>query len=88
MTCRSCLARNTPWSHRFDEAMQVATHGRLANGRRPADGAGRRRSRFAGDLARSGGARGWLADNPGCIEALHRYAAFRAGEKNGLEDAD
>jgi hypothetical protein len=31
--------------------------------------------------------RGWLADNPGCIDALHRYAALRAREAGGLEDA-
>jgi hypothetical protein len=31
--------------------------------------------------------RGWLADNPGCIEALRRYAALRAREPDGLEDA-
>ena len=31
--------------------------------------------------------RGWLADNPGCIDALRRYAALRAGEADGLEDA-
>jgi hypothetical protein len=31
--------------------------------------------------------RGWLADNPGCIDALRRYAAVRANEEDGLEDA-
>ena len=31
--------------------------------------------------------RSWLADNPGCIDALRRYAALCAGEENGLEDA-
>jgi hypothetical protein len=31
--------------------------------------------------------RGWLADNPGCIDGLRRYAAIRATEENGLEDA-
>jgi hypothetical protein len=31
--------------------------------------------------------RGWLADNTGCIEALHRYAAIRATEADGLDDA-
>ncbi len=31
--------------------------------------------------------RGWLADNPGCVDALRRYAAIRATEADGLEDA-
>ncbi len=31
--------------------------------------------------------RGWLADNAGCIDALRKYAALRAGEQDGLEDA-
>ncbi len=31
--------------------------------------------------------RGWLADNPGCIDALRRYASLRAREPGGLEDA-
>ena len=31
--------------------------------------------------------RGWLADNAGCIEALRKYAALRAAEPDGLEDA-
>jgi hypothetical protein len=31
--------------------------------------------------------RGWLADNAGAIEALRKYAAIRAREAGGLEDA-
>ena len=31
--------------------------------------------------------RGWLADNAGCIDALRKYAALRAREQDGLEDA-
>ena len=31
--------------------------------------------------------RGWLADNAGCIEALHKYAALRTAQADGLEDA-
>ena len=31
--------------------------------------------------------RGWLADNAGCIDALHKYAVLRAAQADGLEDA-
>ncbi len=31
--------------------------------------------------------RGWAADNPGCIDALRKYAALRAAETDGFEDA-
>ena len=30
---------------------------------------------------------GWVADNAGCIEALHKYATLRAAETDGLDDA-
>ena len=79
--------KGAPWSRRFDEAMQIATIGdwQTAADRLTALAAEAPDSPVIWrDLATL---RGWLADNPGCIEALRRYAAIRAGEENGIEDA-
>lgn len=79
--------QDAPWKGRFDEAMQSASVGDWAT-------AVDRLAALAGDVPESPVVwrdlallRGWLADNVGCGEALHRYAALRASEENGLEDA-
>jgi tetratricopeptide (TPR) repeat protein len=79
--------KDAPWRPRFDEAMQMATMGDWQT-------AAERLTALAADVHDSSVIwrdlamlRGWLADNPGCIDALRRYAALRAGEENGLEDA-
>ncbi len=75
------------WRPRFDEAMQAATMGNWQT-------AAERLTALAADAPASAVIwrnlavlRGWLADNPGCIDALRRYAVLRAGEADGLEDA-
>jgi hypothetical protein len=79
--------QDAPWKGRFDEAMQSASVGDWG-------AAVDRLAALAGDVTDSpviwrdlALLRGWLADNAGCIEALHRYSALRANEENGLEDA-
>jgi len=79
--------KDAPWSRRFDEAVDIATLGDWQT-------AAARLTALAADVHDSpviwrdlAVLRGWLADNPGCIEALRRYATLRAGEENGLEDA-
>jgi tetratricopeptide (TPR) repeat protein len=79
--------KDAPWAPRFDEAMQIATMGDWQT-------AAERLTVLAAEVPDSSVIwrdlamlRGWLADNPGCIDALRRYAALRAGEEHGLEDA-
>jgi hypothetical protein len=79
--------QDAPWSGRFNEAMQAATLGDWA-------AAADRLTALAGEVTDStivwrnlALLRGWLADNAGCREALHRYAAIRSAEADGLEDA-
>jgi hypothetical protein len=79
--------KDVPWGHRFEEAMQLATVGDWQT-------AAAQLTALAADVPDSTAIwrdlavlRGWLADNPGCSEALRRYAALRAGEEDGLEDA-
>jgi hypothetical protein len=80
-------AKDVPWSVRFDEAMQLAA---IGDWQTAAD----RLTALAADAPNSpqvwrnlATLRGWLADNTGCVDALRRYAAIRAGEEGGLEDA-
>ena len=75
------------WGDRFDEAEQAMG---LADWQTGAE-------RFAALAADVPGEpviwqnlatlRGWLADNAGCIDALHKYATLRAAQADGLEDA-
>ena len=78
---------DVPWKDRFGEAVQPIALGDWLT-------AADRLGELAADVPDSPAVwrnlatlRGWLADNAGCIEALHRYAALRAGEEGGLEDA-
>ncbi len=75
------------WKDRFGEAMQAAA---LADWQTAAD----RLTALATEAPDEpvvwrnlATLRGWLADNPGCINALHKYAVLRAAEADGLEDA-
>ena len=78
---------DAPWHKRFDEAMQAVA---LGDWQTAADGL----TALAGEAPDAAAVwrnlavvRGWLADNAGCGEALRRYAAIRAKEADGLEDA-
>ena len=75
------------WKPRFDEALRPIGRG---DWRTAAD----RFAALAADVHNSPAIwrnlatlRGWLADNAGCIDALRKYAALRAREQDGLEDA-
>jgi hypothetical protein len=75
------------WKDRFHEAMQATS---LGNWRKAAD----LLTGLAADAPDSpilwrnlAATRGWLAENDGAIEAWRKYAALRAREPNGLEDA-
>ncbi len=75
------------WGGRFDEAMQAMA---MADWQTAAD----RLTALAADVPgepviwRSlATLRGWLADNAGCIDTLRKYAALRAAQADGLEDA-
>jgi hypothetical protein len=76
-----------PWENRFEEAEEAIAVGDWQKG---AD----RLDKLSAEVSDSSAVwrtlamlRGWLADNEGCIAALHKYAALRAGELDGLEDA-
>jgi hypothetical protein len=78
---------DVPWKDRFDEALRSISLGDWQT-------ATERLRALAADISdrpviwrNLAMLRGWLADNPGCIEALRRYASLRAGEPGGLEDA-
>jgi len=78
---------NAVWKDRFTEAMQAVA---LADWQAGAD----RLTALAADEPNEPAVwrnlamlRGWLADNPGAIEALRKYAALRAQQPEGLEDA-
>ncbi len=75
------------WGDRFDEAEQAMG---LADWQTAAE----RLTALAADVPDEpviwrnlATLRGWLADNAGCIDALRRYAALRAAQADGLEDA-
>jgi hypothetical protein len=75
------------WKARFDEAMQALI---VADWQTAAD----RFTALAADVPGEPAIwrnlatlRGWLADNAGCIDALRKYAALRASQADGLEDA-
>jgi hypothetical protein len=75
------------WKDRFDEAMQTMG---LADWQGAAD----RFAALAADVPDEpviwrnlATLRGWLADNAGCIDALRKYAALRAAQADGLDDA-
>jgi len=79
--------KDAPWSDRFNEALQIAVMGDWQT-------AADRLTALAAEAPDSSEIwrnlatlRGWLADNPGCIEALRRYAVIRAEKEDGLEDA-
>jgi hypothetical protein len=79
--------KEAPWGDRLNELLQIATMGDWQT-------AAERLTVLAAEIADSPAMwrnlatlRGWLADNPGCIDALRRYAALRAGQEGGLEDA-
>ncbi len=78
---------NVVWKDRFNEAMQAVA---LADWQAGAD----RLAALAADEPNEPAVwrnlamlRGWLADNPGTIDALRKYAALRAQQPDGLEDA-
>ncbi len=78
---------DAPWKTRFHEAREPYSRGDWLT-------AVERFEALAADVPDSSVVwrnlatfRGWLADNPGCIEALRRHSALRAEEENGLEDA-
>jgi hypothetical protein len=76
-----------PWKRRFDDALQPVGLGDWQT-------AVERLTALAAEVPDSpvvwrnlATLRAWLADNPGCIEALHKYSALRAPDADGLEDA-
>jgi len=78
---------DVPWKDRFHEAMQAIG---LGDWRAAAD----LLTALAAEVPDSpvlwlnlAVIRGWLAENAGAIEAWRKYAALRAREPNGLEDA-
>jgi hypothetical protein len=78
---------DVPWKKRFTEAMSLAMRGDWQNG-------AERLTALAADVPESpvvwrnlATLRGWLGQNADCIDALRRYAALRAAEADGLEDA-
>jgi hypothetical protein len=80
-------ADKAAWAGKFEHAMTFATVGDWQT-------AADRLTELTGEAANAPAVwldlailRGWLADNVGAIEALHQYAALRAAEPDGLEDA-
>ena len=78
---------NVPWKDRFAEAEKAVGAGDWQTG-------AQRLTALAADVPdvpviwrNLATLRGWLADNAGCADALRKYAALRAGDADGLEDA-
>ena len=76
-----------PWKDRFTEAEKAVGAGDWQTG-------AERLTALAADVPDApvvwrnlATLRGWLADNAGCADALRKYAALRAREADGLEDA-
>jgi hypothetical protein len=78
---------DVPWKSRFDEAMRLVGYG---DWRTVVDRLTELAAETPGSTAvwrNLATVRGWLADNAGAIEALRKYAALRAVQEDGLEDA-
>ena len=80
-------AEGEPWREQFRDAVETVGLGDWTT-------AARKLAELAPEAADStviwrnlATLRGWTADNDGCIEALRKYAALRAVEPHGLEDA-
>lgn len=78
---------DAPWKDRFDDILQLTALGDWLSG-------AERLAALAGEASDSTAVwrdlavlRGWTADNAGACEAWRRYAALRAAEQDGLEDA-
>lgn len=79
--------QDAPWKDRFINAMEPYNHGDWLT-------TAERFEALAADVPDSPAiwrnlatTRGFLADNPGAVEALRRFSTLRATEENGQEDA-
>ncbi|MBN1394588.1 MAG: hypothetical protein JW959_06165 [Pirellulales bacterium] len=78
---------DAPWKDRFEEAWGAYARGDWLTAAESFESLAAETPDSAVVCHAQATLRGLLADNPGCIEALRRFAALRAGEENGLEDA-
>jgi len=78
---------DAPWKDRFHEAMQAIMTADWRAGEERLSALSAEAPDESVVWHNLAVVRGWLADNDGAIEALRRYAALRAAESDGLDDA-